>query len=85
MLENFINYLVLHVKGHASHEIMFVPFCNAVFRLFINPPFFPPFFLAVTFSRRDPEGKLLMGFRKASNTMAMQVMGFAGVVLIFLE
>ncbi|KAF7144624.1 hypothetical protein RHSIM_Rhsim04G0121900 [Rhododendron simsii] len=26
----------------------------------------------VTFSRRDPEGKLLMGFRKASNAMAMQ-------------
>ncbi|TQD78326.1 hypothetical protein C1H46_036131 [Malus baccata] len=26
----------------------------------------------VTFSRMDPEGKLIMGFRKASNTVAMQ-------------
>jgi hypothetical protein len=31
------------------------------------------FFAAVTFSRMDPEGKLIMGFRKASNSNAMQV------------
>ena len=29
--------------------------------------------IAVTFSRMDPEGKLVMGFRKASNSIAMQV------------
>ncbi|KAK6943266.1 Zinc finger, CW-type [Dillenia turbinata] len=28
----------------------------------------------VTFSRRDPEGQLVMGFRKASNTAAMQTL-----------
>ncbi|KAG6736797.1 hypothetical protein POTOM_060309 [Populus tomentosa] len=28
--------------------------------------------IAVTFSRMDPEGKLVMGFRKASNSIAMQ-------------
>lgn len=32
------------------------------------------FFFAVTFSRMDPEGKLLMGFRKASHTPIIQVM-----------
>lgn len=30
-------------------------------------------FCSVTFSRMDPEGKLIMGFRKASNSNAMQV------------
>lgn len=30
-------------------------------------------FSTVTFSRMDPEGKLIMGFRKASNSVAMQV------------
>lgn len=31
------------------------------------------FVWTVTFSRMDPEGKLIMGFRKASNSAAMQV------------
>lgn len=31
------------------------------------------FVCTVTFSRMDPEGKLIMGFRKASNSVAMQV------------
>jgi hypothetical protein len=30
-------------------------------------------FAAVTFSRMDPEGKLIMGFRKASSSVAIQV------------
>lgn len=30
-------------------------------------------FGTVTFSRMDPEGKLVMGFRKASSSAAMQV------------
>lgn len=39
-----------------------------------GPPFTYFFFFAtVTFSRMDPEGKLIMGFRKASNSVAMQV------------
>lgn len=35
--------------------------------------FFGIFCSAVIFSRREPEGKLVMGFRKASNTTAVQV------------
>jgi len=37
--------------------------------------FFPccDFHFAVTFSRMDPEGKLVMGFRKATNSVPLQV------------
>lgn len=31
------------------------------------------FYFAVTFSRLDPEGKLVMGFRKAMNSVPLQV------------
>lgn len=37
--------------------------------------------LAVTFSRMDPEGKLLMGFRKASNSILMQVYDFLEIFI----
>lgn len=33
-------------------------------------------FGTVTFSRMDPEGKLIMGFRKASSSSIMQVAGY---------
>lgn len=35
--------------------------------------FSKPVVTAVIFSRMDPEGKLVMGFRKASNSVQLQV------------
>ncbi|KAL6974063.1 hypothetical protein U1Q18_028246, partial [Sarracenia purpurea var. burkii] len=36
------------------------------------------YYVLLTFSCMDPEGKLIIRFRKASNTSAIQIMGFIG-------
>ena len=79
-----INYCLCHFLYIAWFIFFFLPlhfflFCFPFFfsrklRYISCSIFYPLYpFAAVTFSRMDPEGKLVMGFRKASNSIPVQV------------